>query len=39
MKIKKLKWGFYSIINENGREVAVTNSYSEAKRYVKRRGK
>ena len=36
MRIIKMKWGFYSIINEAGREIAVANSWSEAKRLIKK---
>ena len=38
MTIRKLKWGFFSIIDRNGREIAVANSWSEAKRLIKKIG-
>ena len=34
MKIRKMKYGFFSIIDRNGREIAVANSWSEAKRLI-----
>lgn len=36
MKIAKLKWGLYSIRDGMGKEVAVANSYREAKKIVKK---
>lgn len=36
MKIIKLKWGVYSIRDWNDREIAVANSYREAKKLIKR---
>lgn len=39
MKIIKLKWGLYSIIDYEGREIAVANSYREAKKFVRRGNK
>ena len=36
MTIRKLKYGFFSIIDRNGREIAVANSWSEAKRLIKK---
>lgn len=39
MKIIKLKWGLYGIIDCEGREVAVANSYREAKKFVRRGNK
>ena len=38
MKIIKLKWGLYSIRDGMGKEIAVANSYREAKKLL-RRGK
>ena len=34
MTIRKMKYGFYSIIDKTGKEVAVANSWSEAKRLI-----
>ena len=34
MRIIKMKWGLYSIIDRNGREIAVANSWNEAKRLI-----
>ena len=34
MTIRKMKWGLYSILDRNGREIAVANSWSEAKRLI-----
>ena len=36
MEIKKMKWGFYSIIDKAGKEIAVANSFREAKRLIKK---
>ena len=36
MTIRKLKWGFFSIIDRNGKEVAVASSWSEANRMIKK---
>lgn len=36
MEIRKMKWGFYSIIDKTGREIAVANSFREAKRLIKK---
>ena len=36
MTIRKMKWGLYSIIDKDGREIAVANSWSEAKRLIKK---
>ena len=36
MKIRKMKWGFYAVINEAGTEIAVASSWSEAKRLIKK---
>ena len=36
MTIRKMKWGLYSILDRNGREIAVANSWSEAKRLIKK---
>ena len=35
MKIIKRKWGCYSVLDKQGREVAVFNYYKSAMRYVK----
>ena len=34
MTIRKLKWGFFTILDKNGREVAVASSFREAKRLI-----
>lgn len=34
MTIRKMKWGLYAIIDKTGREIAVANSWSEAKRLI-----
>ena len=36
MTIRKLKWGFFSIIDRNGREIAVAGSWSEARRIIRK---
>ena len=36
MKTRKIKWGFYSIIDRNGREIAVAGSWSEARRIIRK---
>ena len=36
MTIRKLKWGFFSIIDRNGREIAVASSFREAKRLIRK---
>ena len=36
MTIRKMKYGFFSIIDKNGREIAVANSFREAKRLIKK---
>ena len=36
MEIRKVKWGFYSIIDKAGKEIAVANSFREAKRLIKK---
>ena len=36
MKIIKMKWGLYSIIDKAGKEIAVANSFREAKRLIKK---
>lgn len=36
MTIRKLKWGFYSIIDKAGREIAVANSWSKANKIIKK---
>ena len=35
MIIKKMKWGFYSIIKD-GKEIAVASSFSEANRMIRK---
>ena len=34
MTIRKMKYGFFSIIDKDGREIAVASSWSEAKRLI-----
>ena len=34
MTIRKMKYGFFSIIDKDGREIAVANSFREAKRLI-----
>ena len=36
MTIRKLKWGLYSIIDRNGKEIAVASSFREANRMVRK---
>ena len=36
MKIIKMKWGLYSIRDLAGAEIAVANSWSEAKKLIKK---
>lgn len=36
MTIRKIKYGFFSIIDKDGREIAVANSFREAKRLIKK---
>ena len=36
MRIIKIKWGLYSIINKDGKEIAVAGSWSEANRMIKK---
>lgn len=36
MKIIKLKWGMYAVRDLTGREIAVANTYREAKKLLKR---
>lgn len=36
MKIRKMKWGLYSIIDKTGNEIAVASSWSEARRIIKK---
>ena len=36
MIIRKIKWGLFAIIDENGREIAVANNFSEAYKILKR---
>ena len=36
MKIRKIKWGFYSIIDKAGREIAVASSWSKANKIIKK---
>lgn len=35
MKVYKRKWGFYSVLDMDGKEVAVFGSINKAKKYVK----
>ena len=36
MTIRKLKWGFFSIIDKDGKEIAVAGSWSEARRMIRK---
>ena len=36
MIIKKIKYGFFTVLDEDGKEVAVANSFSEAYKILKR---
>lgn len=36
MKIRKMKWGFFSIIDKAGKEIAVAGSWSEARRMIRK---
>ena len=36
MKIRKMKWGLYSILDKDGEEIAVAGSWSEACRIIKK---
>ena len=36
MKIRKIKWGLFSILDRNGREIAIAGSWSEANRMIKK---
>lgn len=36
MTIRKLKWGFFSIIDKDGKEIAVANSWSKANKIIKK---
>lgn len=36
MIIRKLKWGFFAIIDEDGKEIAVAGSFSEAYKILKK---
>ena len=36
MTIRKIKWGFFSIIDKDGREIAVASSWSEANRMIRK---
>ena len=36
MTIRKMKYGFYSILDRNGKEVAVASSWSEANRMIRK---
>lgn len=36
MRIIKIKWGLYSIVDRAGREIAVANSWSKANKIIKK---
>ena len=36
MTSRKLKYGFFSIMDKNGREIAVANSWSKANKIIKK---
>ena len=35
MKVLKRKWGFYSVLDKDGKEVAVFGSINKAMKYVR----
>ena len=39
MIIRKIKYGFFAVLDKNGREIAVANSFSEAYRILKKMAK
>ena len=36
MRIIKIKWGLYSIIDKAGKEIAVAGSWNEANRMIRK---
>ena len=34
MIIRKIKYGFFAVLDKNGREIAVASSFREAKRLI-----
>ena len=36
MKIRKIKYGFYAVLDKAGREIAVASSFSEANRMIRK---
>lgn len=36
MIIRKIKYGFFTVLDKNGKEIAVANSFSEAYKILKR---
>ena len=36
MKIRKIKYGFFAVLDRNGREIAVAGSWSEARRMIRK---
>ena len=36
MRIIKIKWGLYSIVDKAGEEIAVAGSWSEARRIIRK---
>ena len=36
MTIRKMKYGFYAVIDKAGREIAVANSWSKANKIIKK---
>ena len=36
MRIIKIKWGLYSIVDRAGREIAIAGSWSEARRIIRK---
>ena len=36
MRIIKIKWGLYSIVDRAGREIAVAGSWSKANKIIKK---
>ena len=36
MRIIKIKWGLYSIVDKAGKEIAIAGSWSEARRIIRK---
>ncbi len=39
MIIRKIKYGFFAVLDQNGKEIAVASSFSEAYRILKKMAK